>query len=47
LIGQPINNLVLIMAVKDSEPLIFKEKTSDHLDGLAEAIHYYQQNGKS
>ena len=47
LIGEPINNLVIIMAVRDSEPLIFKEKTSDHIDGLAEAIYYYQQNGKS
>ena len=47
LIGQPINNLVIIMAVKDSEPLVFKENTIDHVDGLAEAIYYYQQNGKS
>jgi len=45
LIGRPINNLVIIMAVKDSEPLIFKEKTSDHIDGLAEAIHYYHNHG--
>jgi len=43
LIGTPINNLIIIMAVKDSEPLIFKEKTSDHIDGLVEAIHYYQK----
>jgi len=43
LIGIPINNLIIIMAVKDSEPLIFKEKTSDHIDGLVEAIHYYQK----
>jgi len=45
LVGSPINNLVIIMAVKDSEPLIFKEKTSDHIDGLAEAIHYYHNHG--
>jgi len=45
LVGRPINNLVIIMAVKDSEPLIFKEKTSDHIDGLAEAIHYYHNHG--
>ena len=43
LIGVPINNLVIIMAVKDSQPLIFKEKTSDHIDGLVESIHYYQK----
>jgi len=45
LVGQPINNLVIIMAVKDSDPIIFKEKTKDHIDGLAEAIHYYQNHG--
>jgi genome maintenance exonuclease 1 len=42
LIGVPINNLVIIMAVKDSEPLIFKEKTNDHITGLVEAIQYYK-----
>jgi len=45
LIGRPINNLVIIMAVKDSDPIIFKEKTKDHIDGLAEAIHYYHNHG--
>lgn len=44
LIGTPINDLVIIMAVKDSPPLIFKEKTEDHIDGLVEAIKYYRQN---
>lgn len=43
LIGVPINNLVIIMAVKDSQPLIINEKTSDHINGLVEAIHYYQK----
>jgi len=42
LIGEPINNLVIIMAVKDEKPLIFKEKTSDHITGLVEAIQYYK-----
>lgn len=42
LIGQPINNLVIIMAVKDEKPLIFREKTSDHITGLVEAIQYYK-----
>jgi hypothetical protein len=44
LIGVPIDNLVIIMAVKDSEPVIFKERTENHLDGLVEAIKYYHQN---
>lgn len=44
LIGAPIDNLVIIMAVKDSPPIIFKEKTEDHIDGLVEAIQYYRQN---
>lgn len=43
LIGVPINNLVIIMAVKDLQPLIINEKTSDHINGLVEAIHYYQK----
>ena len=42
LIGEPINNLVIIMAVKDEKPLIFREKTSDHITGLVEAIQYYK-----
>jgi hypothetical protein len=36
------------MAVKDSEPLVFKEKTENHIVGLVEAINYYKsQNGKN
>lgn len=42
LVGKPINNLVIIMAVKDSAPIIFKEKTEDHINGLVEAIKYYK-----
>jgi genome maintenance exonuclease 1 len=45
LIGEPINNLVIIMAVEDSEPLIFEEKTEDHIDGLVSVIkQYYHEN---
>lgn len=44
LIGIPIDNLVIIMAVEDSEPILFMEKTSDHIDGLVEAIDYYRKN---
>lgn len=46
LIGQPIDDLVIIMAVEDSKPLIFKEKTSDHIEGLVRAIDYYKNTFK-
>lgn len=44
MIGIPINNLVIIMAVTDSGPLIFKEKTADHINGLVASIDYYNKN---
>ena len=44
LVGQPIDELVIIMAVQDSTPLIFKEKTQDHIEGLVKAIDYYHKN---
>jgi genome maintenance exonuclease 1 len=44
LIGQPIDELVIIMAVQDSAPLIFKEKTQDHIEGLVKAIDFYHKN---
>jgi genome maintenance exonuclease 1 len=43
LIGTPINKLVVIMAVEDNPPLIFIEKTEDHIDGLVEAIKFYRE----
>jgi genome maintenance exonuclease 1 len=44
LIGEPINELVIIMAVEDNKPLIFKQKTADHINGLVKAIDYYHKN---
>jgi genome maintenance exonuclease 1 len=44
IVGVPIDNLVIIMAVENERPLIFKEKTKDHVMGLVEAIRYYKQN---
>lgn len=44
LIGRPIDNLVIIMAVADSPPIIFKEKVEDHIEGLVKAIEYYRLN---
>jgi genome maintenance exonuclease 1 len=40
-VGTPIDNLVIIMAVEDEMPLVFEEKTEDHIDGLVKAIRYY------
>jgi genome maintenance exonuclease 1 len=42
LVGIIINKLVIIMAVENSEPLIFIEKTEDHIEGLVEAIQFYK-----
>lgn len=44
LIGEPINNLVVIMAVEHGRPIIFKQKTEDHIEGLVQAIDYYKKN---
>lgn len=46
LIGQPIHNLVVIMAVENEQPLIFKQKTEDHIDGLLNAIEFYKKSTK-
>jgi PD-(D/E)XK nuclease superfamily len=43
LIGQPINNLVIIMAVEDEQPLLFKQKTDNHIHGLVKAINFYKE----
>ena len=41
LVGQPINQLVTIMAVDNEQPLLFIEKTEDHIEGLVKAIQFY------
>ena len=42
MIGVPIDNLVIIMAVEDEQPLLFKQKTQNHIHGLVKAINYYK-----
>jgi ATP-dependent exoDNAse (exonuclease V) beta subunit len=42
LIGKPINDIIIIMAVENEAPLLFKEKTENHIDGLVKAIRYYE-----
>jgi genome maintenance exonuclease 1 len=44
MIGVGIDQIVIIMAVEDSEPLVFIEKTSDHLNTLLEYIKFYKEN---
>ena len=44
LVGQPIDDLVIIMAVQDEKPVLFKQKTQDHIGGLVKAIDYYHKN---
>ena len=40
-VGNPINQLVTIMAVDNEQPLLFIEKTEDHIEGLVKAIQFY------
>ena len=42
LVGVPINKLVIIMAVEGDQPLLFIEKTKDHIEGLVKAIKFYR-----
>lgn len=44
LVGKPIEQLVIVMAVEDSEPLIFVEKIGDHINTLLEHISFYKNN---
>lgn len=43
-VGVPIEQLVIVMAVEDSKPLIFIEKTEDHLVNLVEHIEFYRKS---
>jgi len=43
-VGVPIEQLVIVMAVEHEEPLIFIEKTEDHINTLIEHISFYRNN---
>ena len=43
-VGKQIDNLVIIMAVENESPLVFKEKTQDHIVGLVKAIKFYKDS---
>lgn len=42
MVGTPIDQLVIIMAVEDGPPLLFIQKTEDHIHGLVKAIQFYK-----
>ena len=42
MVGVPIDQLVIIMAVENRPPLVFIQKTEDHIEGLVKAIKYYK-----
>ena len=42
LIHNPIDQIVIIMAVENEQPLVFVEKTTDHIEKLAEYIRFYR-----
>ena len=46
LIGVPISQIVIVMAVEDSKPLLFVEQVSNYMNDLADAIDYYRRNSK-
>ena len=43
-IGTPVNQLVTLMATDEGKPLVFIEKTEDHINGLVKAIQFYKNS---
>jgi len=43
-VGVPIDQIVIVMAVENEKPLIFIEKTGDHINTLVEHIEFYLKN---
>jgi hypothetical protein len=44
LVGQSIDQLVVLMAVENEKPLVFIQKTKDHLDNLLDHIKFYRES---
>lgn len=44
LVGNSIDQIVILMAVENDKPLIFIEKTEDHLNNLLDHISFYKNN---
>lgn len=43
-VGVPIDQIVIVMAVENEQPIIFIEKTGDHINTLVEHIEFYLNN---
>lgn len=43
-VSVPVDQIVIVMAVENEEPLIFIEKTGDHINTLVEHIEFYLNN---
>jgi genome maintenance exonuclease 1 len=43
-VGQPIDQIVIVMGVEQNDPLIFVERTEDHINTLIEHISFYRNN---
>lgn len=46
LVGKPIEQIVILMAVENEQPLIFIEKVEDHINNLVEHIEFYRNSIK-
>lgn len=44
LVGVPVDQFVILMAVEDEEPQVFVKNTSDYVDVLFDHIKYYHEN---
>lgn len=42
-VGVPVDQIVIVMAVEQNDPIIFIEKTEDHINTLVEHIGYYRK----
>ena len=43
-VGAPIDQIVVLMAVENEQPLIFVKETKDYIDTLYEHIEFYKSN---
>jgi hypothetical protein len=43
-VGVGIDQIVIVMAVENEQPIIFIEKTGDHINTLVEHIEFYLNN---
>ena len=46
IVGEPIHQLVTIMAVENEQPLVFVQKTEDWIEPLVIKVLEYKRNNK-